>query len=85
VKVPDDSREPLFSKEEMIFVDPDLEWKHDDYVIAHHRDGDPETMLLCQVKRIGAQCILHPLKYADIPVTSQDAVWGKVVRLRKNL
>lgn len=87
VKVQDDSMEPLFSKEEMIFVNPDLEWKHDDYVIAHHRDGDSETMLLRQVKRIGAHCILHPLnrKYADIPVTSQDAVWGKVVRLRKNL
>ena len=87
VKVQDDSMEPLFSKDEMIFVDPDLEWKHDDYVIARHRDGDSEAMLLRQVKRIGAQCILHPLnrKYADIPVTSQDAVWGKVVRLRKNL
>ena len=87
LKVQDDSMEPLFSKEEMIFVNPDLEWNPNDYVIAHHRDGDSETMLLRQVKRIGTQCILHPLnrKYDDIPVAREDAVWGKVVRLRKNL
>jgi SOS-response transcriptional repressor LexA len=31
--------------------------------------------------------MLHPLnrKYEDLPVTDQDEVWGKVVRLRKNL
>jgi len=87
VKVQDDSMEPLFSKEEMIFVNPDLEWNPNDYVIAHHRDGDSESMLLRQVKRIGTHCILHPLnrKYDDVPVTNEDAVWGKVVRLRKNL
>jgi hypothetical protein len=29
----------------------------------------------------------HPLnwKYKDIPMTKQDKVWGKVVRLRKTL
>ncbi|BFU92947.1 MAG: hypothetical protein NTAFB01_41340 [Nitrospira sp.] len=87
LKVQDDSMEPLFSKEEMIFVNPDLEWKSGDYVIAHHQDGDSEAMLLRQVKRIGVHCILHPLnrKYDDIPVTNENAVWGKVVRLRKNL
>ncbi|MDF0675184.1 MAG: XRE family transcriptional regulator [Nitrospira sp.] len=87
VKVQDDSMEPLFSKEEMIFVNPDLEWKPNDYVIAHHRDGDSESMLLRQVKRIGTHCIPHPLnrKYDDIPVAKEDALWGKVVRLRKNL
>lgn len=87
LKVQDDSMEPLFSKDEMIFVNPDLEWKSHDYVIAHHRDGDSEAILLRQVKRIGTHCILHPLnrRYDDIPVTSEEAVWGKVVRLRKNL
>jgi SOS-response transcriptional repressor LexA len=87
LRVQDDSMEPLFSKEEMIFVNPDLEWNPDDYVIAHHRDGDSEAMLLRQVKRIGSQCMLHPLnrKYDDLPVTNQNEVCGKVVRLRKNL
>ncbi|MDF0666539.1 MAG: XRE family transcriptional regulator [Nitrospira sp.] len=87
VKVQDDSMEPLFSKEEMIFVNPDLEWEPNDYVIARHRDGDSESMLLRQVKRVGTHCILHPLnrKYDAIPVASEDAVCGKVVRLRKNL
>lgn len=87
VKVSDDSMEPLFSEGEMIFVNPDLEWKPGDYVIAHRRDGDSDAMLLRQVKRIGSHCMLHPLnrKYDDLPVTNQVEVWGKVVRLRKNL
>jgi SOS-response transcriptional repressor LexA len=31
--------------------------------------------------------MLHPLnrKYEDLPLTTQDEVWGKVVRLRRNL
>lgn len=87
VKVPDDSMAPLFSQGEMIFVDPDLEWQPADYVIAHHPEGLPETMLLRQVKRIGRHCMLHPLNrtYDDLPVTKQEEVWGKVVRMRKNL
>ncbi|MEO8046698.1 MAG: LexA family transcriptional regulator [Nitrospirota bacterium] len=87
VKVPDDAMAPLFSKGEMIFVDPDLEWQPEDYVLAHHPEGHPETLLLRQVKRIGSLCILHPLnrKYDDLPVTNRDDVWGRVVRIRKDL
>jgi len=87
VKVQDNSMAPLFSQGEMIFVDPDLEWKPGDYVIAHGPDGHPEPILLRQVKPIGSQCLLHPLnrKYEDLPLTKQDEVWGKVVRLRKDL
>src|SRR5262245_17174452 len=82
VKVPDDSMEPLFSEGEMLFVNPDAEWKSGDYVIAKHRDGEPETILLRQLKRMGSQQILHPLnrKYDDLPLKGQDAMWGKVVR-----
>jgi endonuclease YncB( thermonuclease family) len=31
--------------------------------------------------------ILHPLnrRYADLPLTKQQRIWGRVVRLRKNL
>ena len=87
LQVQDDSMEPLFGEGEMIFVNPDLEWKPGDYVIAHRPGGHPETILLRQVKPIGSQCMLHPLnrKYEDLPVTHEDEVWGKVVRLRKNL
>jgi SOS-response transcriptional repressor LexA len=87
LKVKDDSMEPLFSEGEMIFVNPDLEWKPSDYVIANRRDGHPDSILLRQVKSIGSQCMLHPLnrKYEDLPLTNRDKVWGKVVRLRKNL
>ncbi|HJT19028.1 MAG TPA: LexA family transcriptional regulator [Nitrospira sp.] len=87
LKVRDDSMEPLFSDGEMIFVNPDLDCKPGDYVIAHGRDHGADAVLLRQIKRMGSQCMLHPLnrKYDDLPVTNQDAVWGKVVRLRKNL
>jgi len=87
LKVKDDSMEPLFSDGEMIFVNPDLEWKPGDYVIVNSRDRHSDAVVLRQVKRIGSQCMLHPLnrKYDDLPVTNQEAVWGKVVRLRKNL
>jgi len=87
VKVKDDSMEPQCSEGEIIFVNPDGKWKPGDYVIANFQDGQPETILLKQVKSIGSKCKLHPLnrKYEDLPLTKQGKVWGKVVRLRKNL
>jgi SOS-response transcriptional repressor LexA len=86
VKVQDDSMEPLFSKGEITFVNPESEWAPGDYVIARSQDGLSGGATFRQVKSIGAQCMLHPLnrKYEDLPLTKQE-VWGKVVRLRKNL
>ncbi len=71
LKVQDDSMEPLFSEGEMIFVNPDLEWKPGDYVIAKSPDEHQDVILLRQVKRIGSHCMLHPLnrKYDDLPLT----------------
>ena len=87
LKVQDDSMEPMFSEGEIIFVDPDLEWKAGDYVITNGQDGHHGSTLLRQVKAIGTQFMLHPLsrKYEDLPLTEQNEVRGKVVRLRKNL
>lgn len=87
LKLQDDSMEPMFSEGEIIFVNPDLEWKPGDYVITNGQDGHSESSLLRQVKAIGTQFMLHPLsrKYEDLPLTKQNGVWGKVVRLRKNL
>jgi SOS-response transcriptional repressor LexA len=87
LKVQDDSMEPLFSKGEIIFVNPEAKWAPGDYVIARSRDGLPGGTTFRQVKSIGAECMLHPLnrKYEDLPLTTEDEVWGKVVRLRKNL
>jgi len=87
LKVQDDSMEPLFSTGEMIFVNPDQAWGPGDYVIAKSRDGRPDAMLLRQVKSIGRHSMLHPLnrKYDNLPLTNKDEVWGKIVRLRKNL
>ena len=87
VKVPDDSMAPLFNKQEMIFVNPDLKWKEGDYVLVRHLGkGTPET-LLRQIKPIGSQYILHPLnpKYKHLLLRNTDDVVGKVVRLRKTL
>jgi len=87
LKVHDDAMEPLFTEGEIFFVNPDRNWKPGDYVIANRSDRRLETLILRQVKSIGSQCMLHPLnrKYEDLPLTKQDKVWGKVVRLRKNL
>ena len=87
LKVQDDSMEPLFSKGEMIFVNPDLEWNSGDYVIAIYHDKCTASTLLRQIKTIGNQRILHPLnrKYEDLPLARSHRVSGKVVRLRKNL
>lgn len=87
LKVQDDSMEPLFSKGEIIFVNPESEWMPGDYVIAHGQDGPSGGTTFRQVRSIGSQCMLHPLnrKYEDLPLTKQEEVWGKVVRLRKNL
>lgn len=87
LKVIDDSMEPMFSQGEIFFVNPDSRWKPGDYVIANCPGGHSETILLRQVKSCGRQYMLHPLnrKYEDLPVAKQEKVWGKVVRLRKNL
>lgn len=87
VQVRDNSMQPLFSEGEIIFVNPDLPSEPGHYVVAESEDGRPEGALLRQLKEIGGQAILHPLnrRYEDIPVTKQQRIWGRVVRLRKNL
>jgi SOS-response transcriptional repressor LexA len=79
--------QPLFSEGEIIFVNPDLPSEPGHYVVVESEDGRPEVALLRQVKEIGGQAILHPLnrRYEDLPVTKQQRIWGRVVRLRKNL
>ena len=87
LKVKDDSMEPLFSKGAMIFINPDLGWKPGDFVVATRHGKSMASTLLRQIKAIGNQSILHPVNwmYEDLPLTEPDFVWGKVVRLRKNL
>ena len=87
VQVKDNSMQPLFSEGEIIFVNPDLPGEPGHYVVVESKDGRPEGALLRQVKEIGEQAILHPLnrRYEDLPVTKDQRIWGRVVRLRKNL
>jgi SOS-response transcriptional repressor LexA/DNA-binding XRE family transcriptional regulator len=87
VQVKDNSMQPLFSEGEIIFVNPDLRGEPGHYVVVESEDGRPEGALLRQVKEIGGQAILHPLnrRYEDLPVTKDQRIWGRVVRLRKNL
>jgi SOS-response transcriptional repressor LexA len=86
LQIRDDSMQPLFSEGEIIFVNPDLSAEPDHYILVESEDGRPEGTLLRQFKKIGGQAILHPLdqRYEDLPVTKQR-IWGRVVRLRKNL
>jgi SOS-response transcriptional repressor LexA len=87
LKVQDNSMQPLFSENEIIFVNPDLPSEPGHYVVVESPDKCPEGALLRQLKEIGGQCILHPLnrRYEDLPLTIHQRIWGRVVRLRKNL
>jgi SOS-response transcriptional repressor LexA len=87
LNVNDDSMETMFSKGEIIFVDPDSTWKPGDYVIVHCPGGHPETTLFRQIESIESHYILHPLNpmYDNLLLTKQDKVWGKVVRLTRSL
>ncbi len=87
LQIRDNSMEPLFSEGEVVFVNPDLPSEPGHYVLVESGDGGPEGTLLRELKEIGGQTILHPLnrRYEDIPVTKHQRIWGRVVRLRKNL
>lgn len=87
LQVNDNSMQPLFSEGEIIFVNPDLPSEPGHYVVVESGDDRLKRALLRQLKDIGGQSILHPLnqRYDDLPVTKQQRIWGRVVRLRKNL
>ncbi|TLY25681.1 MAG: S24 family peptidase [Nitrospirae bacterium] len=87
MQVRDNSMQPLFSEGEIIFINPDLPSEPGHYVVVECEDGRPERALLRQLKEIGGQAILHPLnrRYEDLSVTKDQRIWGRVVRLRKNL
>lgn len=87
IQVRDDSMQPLFSEGEIIFVNPDLPAESGQYVLIESEDRHPEGPLVRQLKEIGGQTVLHPLnrKYDDRPMTKQQRIWGRVVRLRKNV
>jgi len=87
LKVKGNSMQPLFSEGEIIFVNPDLPSEPGHYVLVESQDGGPEGALLRQLKQVGEQYLLHPLnrRYEDLPLTKQQHILGRVVRLRKNL
>jgi SOS-response transcriptional repressor LexA len=86
LRVRDDSMNPLFSEGEIIFVDPDLPSEVNHYVVAGD-EAAPEAALLRELKEIGGRPVLHPLnrRYPDLVLTPGQKIWGRVVRLRKNL
>jgi SOS-response transcriptional repressor LexA len=87
VQVKDNSMQPLFSEGEIIFVNPDLPSEPGHFVVVESENGRPEEALLRQLLNIDGQAILHPLNrtYKDLPMTTQQRIWGRVVRLRKNV
>jgi SOS-response transcriptional repressor LexA len=87
LQIRDDSMQPLFIEGEIIFVNPDLPPEHNHYVLVEGEDGRGEGSLLRQFKKIGGQPILHPLnrQYEDLPMAKHQRIWGRVVRMRKNL
>jgi SOS-response transcriptional repressor LexA len=87
LKLEDDSMEPLFRKGEMIFVNPDVKWNLEDYVVAIRRGHSRTSAVFRQLRTNGGQRMLHPLNwhYDDLPLAAWDVVLGKVVRVRKNV
>lgn len=87
VHVKDDSMQPRFSEGEIIFVNPDLPCEPGHYVVVESQGNHPEGAFLRQIKEIGGKTILHPLnrRYEDVPLTKQQRIWGRIVRLRKNI
>ena len=85
VHVPDDSMEPLFHVDKVIFVQPKAHWNANEYVLV--KKAKPLQVLLRQIKRLGTQTILHALQrtYPDMPLTEHDTVLGKVARVRVDL
>ncbi len=87
LQVKDHSMEPLFSEDEIIFVDPDLPAEPGHFVLVQSETGRLEEILLRQLKEINGQLILHSLnrRCEDFPMMSHQQILGRVVRLRKNL
>lgn len=87
IQVRDNSMQPLFSEDEIIFVNPDLASEPGHCVLVESGDGRSEGILLREIKEVDGQIILHPLnpQYEDLPMTKQQRIGGRVVRLRKNL
>jgi SOS-response transcriptional repressor LexA len=86
LRVRDDSMNPLFGEGEVIFVDPDQEVETGHYVIVGD-ETNPEKSFLRELRDLGGRPVLHPLnrRYPDLPLMTGQRIWGKVVRLRKNL
>ena|SRR5579884_1585758 len=86
VRLEDDSMQPLFRSGEIIFVNPDMAWQADDYVVVRTAEG-ARRPILRQVKKVGRQYVLHAFnrRYPNAPLMEQDVIVGRVVRLRLNL
>lgn len=86
LRVKDDSMYPLFGEGEVIFINPDLECEPGQYVVAGPR-LTPEQAVLRELRMIGDHYVLHPLnrRRKDLLMTDDHCLWGKVIRLRKNL
>jgi hypothetical protein len=85
MRVPDDSMEPLFHVDKIIFVQPKAHWNANEYVLV--KRAKPLQVLLRQIKTLGTQTVLHALRhtYPDVPFTEHDTVLGKVARVRVDL
>ncbi|HKN87590.1 MAG TPA: S24 family peptidase [Nitrospiraceae bacterium] len=85
IHVPDDSMEPLFHVDKIIFVQPGAQWNADEYVLV--KRAHPRQVLIRQIKALGTQTVLHALRhtYVDVPFTQDDTVLGKVARVRVDL
>ena len=85
LRIKGDSMEPEFIEGEILVIDPHIETKPGDYVIAKNDDNNEATFK--QLKRYGRTTVLHPLnpKYPDIELKKRNGyrIIGKVVKKEK--
>lgn len=85
LRVKGDSMEPEFNEGEIIVINPHVEAKPGDFIIAKNEDKNEATFK--QLKKYGETIILHPLnpKYPDIELKkgSKYRIVGKVVKKEK--
>jgi SOS-response transcriptional repressor LexA len=86
LKVKDDSMSPLFGEGEIVFINPAEKAVPGQYVAVAFIES-PASGMLRQLHLLGEHFVLHALnrRYHEVPLTNEICIWGKVVRLRKNL
>lgn len=85
LRVSGNEMEPEFREGDIIVVNPDIQPRPNEFVIATLPKHGSETVLLRQLRKVGTTYFLHSLNptYQDIPLQKKHRTVGKVVLKQK--